>query len=128
MLFKCLFCKKDFDVKITLEYHYIDAHEEKKLLNCLRCDGVFGIKKYLIKHLFVVHGVEIKKPHKCSICKKAFCQKDGLKNHTAAVHEEKALKAKEGLMRIKEEKIDSTEIKAEPLDIKEEPLDLKKNL
>ena len=79
------------------------------------------------------------KPHKCSICKKAFCHESSLKQHSVDVHDEKKAqtskkkKSKKKNKHLKDENVaeveeEPIEMKEEPIEMKEEPLDTKKNL
>ena len=90
--FKCAFCDERFLTEKSLYQHEQKrrkfccniANEEKKALRCSICDvakDIFDSKRHLKLHILNVH-----ESYQCSICKKAFCNEDLLKEHNAVVH------------------------------------------
>ena len=85
--FDCSICFKQFALKKYVRRHIQVVHDKKKSFKCLDCDKTFSFNSKLKAHHNAVHGGA--KPFQCPVCEKGFSQKASMKRHIEDIHEGK---------------------------------------
>ena len=90
----CLNCHKVFAALNIAKRHFKEQHMNVKKIQCDICQGFYGRKWNLMKHMKNVHllpsaGKDAKlNSFKCLYCESSFTQKANLKRHVINIHKE----------------------------------------